>query len=37
MIVLFCFSFLTFLFIFKDGWTPLHTAASNGFEDIVKI
>ena len=36
---MFCFvsSFLTFLFLFKDGWTPLHIAASNGFKEIVKI
>ena len=37
MIILFCFSFLTFLFIFKNGWTPLHAAAFHGFEEIVKI
>ena len=37
MIVLFCFSLLTFFFFFKTGWTPLHTAASKGLEEIVKI
>ena len=31
------FLFLTFLFIFKDGDTPLHMAAFHGFEEIVKI
>ena len=38
MIVLFCFvSFLTFLFFLKFGSTPLHVAAAQGFEEIVKI
>ena len=35
--ILILFYFLTFLFIFKNGWTPLHIAASHGFEEIVKI
>ena len=29
--------FFEILFFFKDGWTPLHVAAENGFEEIVKI
>ena len=38
VIVLFCFfSFLTLYFIFKNGWTPLHVAAAQGFEETVKI
>ena len=31
-----CFvSFLKLLFLIKDGWTPLHRAVNNSFEEIV--
>ena len=34
--ILFCCFFNNF-FLLKDGWTALHIAAGNGFEQIVKI
>ena len=34
--VLFLVLFLNFFFV-KDGWTPLHIAAENGFEEVVEI